>query len=180
MNNKHTYVNWYGNINKLIALGVLLSIPIILLGYYLWWRYELVKILVYVVIGLVIIGLLSLLIRWVIKSINIKAPHRTHHHNHEPLVWELNTLKSINHERARQGLNNLQWNTKLELEARHYFHIPSKCKHVVNTIDCPHYTSPHDIRLSIWCKELADKHYKYVGINIYNDDKKSHVVLAIK
>ena len=179
MNSKYTQITWYGNINKIIVLGVLLSIPVIFFGYYLWWRYLLVQILVYVVIGLVCIGLLSLLVRWVIRSTNIKRfPRRNREFN--SLIWELNTLKSINRERSKQGLRRLVWDVGLEKEARCYWSTPAKCPHVVNACSLPHWTHPHDIRRSIWCSALSDGRIKSVGIVIHNDAHKSHIALAVK
>lgn len=82
--NKNVNVHWYGNLNKLIWLGVLLSIPVIGFGIYLWSRYLAARIVVWVVAGLVGIGLFTILIRWVIKVTGIKIP-KAHDKNNK---WE--------------------------------------------------------------------------------------------
>lgn len=66
---KTTNISWYGNLNKLIALGVILSIPLILLGVWLWAQYPIIGIIILVVVGLLLIGFLSHLIRWTLKSL---------------------------------------------------------------------------------------------------------------
>ncbi len=88
-NIKNVNVNWYGNLNKLIGLGVILSIPIIIVGIYLWSRYLAARIIVWVFAGLIGIGLLAIVIRWVIKVTGIRInkkyhhPHREHHNYHK-------------------------------------------------------------------------------------------------
>lgn len=80
---KNLNIHWYGNLNKLILLGVLLSIPIIGFGIYLWSRYLAARIVVWVVVGLVSMGLFSILLRWTKKAVGIKKhnSHHNHHHN---------------------------------------------------------------------------------------------------
>ena len=80
--NKNVNVHWYGNLNKLIVLGVILSIPILGFGIYLWSRYLAARIIVWVVVGLVAIGLFSMLLRWTKRAVGIRSHHHPVHHSH--------------------------------------------------------------------------------------------------
>jgi hypothetical protein len=86
--NKNVNVHWYGNLNKLIVLGVILSVPVLGFGIYLWSKYLAARIVVWVVVGLVGIGLFSMLLRWTKRTTGIGShshpPHHTHenHHTH--------------------------------------------------------------------------------------------------
>ena len=80
--NKNVNVHWYGNLNRLIVLGVILSIPVLGFGIYLWSRYLAARIIVWVVVGLVGIGLLSMLIRWTKKATGIGSHSHHIHHTH--------------------------------------------------------------------------------------------------
>ncbi len=77
MEYKSTNVQWYGNINKLAFLLVLLSIPIVLLGVFLWWQFLAVKIVVFIFAGLIMLGVFIILIKWIIKLSGIHIPSRT-------------------------------------------------------------------------------------------------------
>ena len=73
---KSTNIQWYGNINKLSVLFVLLSIPVILLGVFLWWQYLAIKIIVFIFAGLIMLGVFIILLKWIIKLSGIRIPHK--------------------------------------------------------------------------------------------------------
>jgi hypothetical protein len=80
--NKNVNVQWYGNLNKLIVLGVILSIPVLGFGIYLWSRYLAARIIVWVVVGLIGIGLFSMLLRWTKRAVGMRTHHEPIHHSH--------------------------------------------------------------------------------------------------
>jgi uncharacterized protein with FMN-binding domain len=92
--------------------------------------------------------------------------------------WELDTLNEINNKRTELGLPPLVWSNKLESEARNYWTNPESCKSVVNTCNCPHWTSPKNICDLLWDENLANYFYQYAAIAIYNDQT-THVALAL-
>ncbi|MGD1119108.1 MAG: hypothetical protein ABR886_06430 [Dehalococcoidales bacterium] len=73
MGNWNKNIGLYGNLNKLVSLAVILSIPIIIIGVFLWSKYFIARIIVWVVIGLLGIGLFAILFRWTMKSVGIKS-----------------------------------------------------------------------------------------------------------
>ncbi len=76
MDYKSTNIQWYGNINKLSVLFVLLSIPVVLLGVFLWWQFLAVKIIVFIFVGLVTLGVFIILLKWVLKLTGIHIPYK--------------------------------------------------------------------------------------------------------
>lgn len=75
MDYKSTKIQWYGNINKLSVLFVLLSIPVILLGVFLWWQFLAVKVIVFIFVGLITLGVFIILLKWVLRLTGIRIPN---------------------------------------------------------------------------------------------------------
>jgi hypothetical protein len=97
--NKNVNVQWYGNLNKLILLGVIISIPIIGFGIYLWSRYLAARIIVWVVAGLVGLGLFIILIKWLMKITGIKFPRRHHQYHKENHIHKHHHDKPKHHQK---------------------------------------------------------------------------------
>ena len=92
--------------------------------------------------------------------------------------WELDTMAAINERRTDLGLPTLEWSIDLESEARNYWSNPSLSPHVINTCNCPHWTSPKRICDLLWCDELANYLVESAAVVIFNDSS-THAALAL-